>query len=101
MALTPKQRRFVSAYLEFGNGVKAAKLAGYQGNPVTLASVAYENLRKPHISSMIKARLEEVDMGQDFVLKHLKRIAEDKDHPTHSMQALDRLAHFLEIDIGV
>jgi phage terminase small subunit len=99
--LTLKQYKFVSAYLELGNGVKAAKLAGYQGNPITLASVSYENLRKPHISSEIRSRLEDADMGQAFVLKHLKRIAEDEEHPTHSMQALDRLAHFLEIEIGV
>jgi phage terminase small subunit len=99
--LTLKQHKFVSAYLEFGNGVKAARVAGYKGTPVTLASVAYENLRKPHISKEITSKIEEADMGQEFVLKHLKRIAEDFDHPSHSMQALDRIAHFLGINIGI
>ena len=52
--LTVKQQRFVEYY--DGNGVDTARKAGYKGNEVTLASVAYENLRKPHIRAAIEAR---------------------------------------------
>lgn len=52
--LTHKQFNFVQHYIaNSGNGVKAARDAGYKGNDVTLAQVATENLRKPHIQSEI------------------------------------------------
>lgn len=54
--LTPKQRSFIDHYLENGcNGTQAARDAGYKGNQNTLASVAKDNLRKPHIKSVIDA----------------------------------------------
>lgn len=54
--LTAKQRKFIEAYA--GNATEAARIAGYKGNAVTLASVAAENLRKPQISAAIKEREE-------------------------------------------
>lgn len=54
MALTPKQQAFVEAY--DGNGTAAARAAGYKGSEQTLASVAYENLRKPDVVAAIQAR---------------------------------------------
>jgi phage terminase small subunit len=39
------------------NGTEAAKRSGYRGNANTLATVAKENLRKPHIREEIDARL--------------------------------------------
>ena len=53
--LTLKQRAFIDAYLgeAKGNGVKAAELAGYQGDVFTLNSVARENLQKPAIRAEI------------------------------------------------
>ncbi|TQV82850.1 terminase small subunit [Aliikangiella coralliicola] len=54
--LTKKQELFVQNYLANGcNGVQAAKSAGYKGSDNTLASVAKENLRKPHIAEKIEA----------------------------------------------
>lgn len=55
--LTYKQRRFVDCYA--GNGVEAARKAGYQGNANTLHVVAAENLRKPTILAAIEARQED------------------------------------------
>lgn len=52
--LTVKQQRFADLY--DGNGVKAAREAGYKGNNITLAAVARENLAKPHILNIIKKR---------------------------------------------
>lgn len=58
--LTEKQRRFVDAYMgeAAGNGTEAARIAGYKGNDVTLASVSAENLRKPQIAVAIKERVD-------------------------------------------
>ena len=53
---TEKQEKFIAAYA--GNGVEAARIAGYQGNDQTLRSVAYENLTKPHIRKAIEKRNE-------------------------------------------
>lgn len=52
--LTTKQKRF-SEFFD-GNGVQACRDAGYKGNDQTLAVVAKENLRKPHIRAAIDAR---------------------------------------------
>lgn len=62
MALSPKQRAFVSAYIGSanGNGREAARVAGYQGSDATLRSVAYENLTKPDIRAAIDEHLAEV-----------------------------------------
>lgn len=58
--LTEKQRRFVEAYMgeAAGNATEAAERAGYEGDGVTLASVGYENLRKPQIRAAIDARID-------------------------------------------
>lgn len=53
MPLTPKQKAFAELYVALGNATEAARQAGYKGNNITLASVAAENLRKPHISQYI------------------------------------------------
>lgn len=51
--LTLRQKRFIRYYVETLNATKAARLAGYSGNAVTLASVGCENLRKPQIVAEI------------------------------------------------
>ncbi len=52
--LTLKQQRFVDFY--DGNGVAAARKAGYKGNDDTLGHVAKDNLIKPQIHAAIKSR---------------------------------------------
>lgn len=58
--LTEKQRRFVEAYMGVaaGNATEAARVAGYDGDDVTLASVGYENLRKPQIRAAVDERID-------------------------------------------
>lgn len=75
MAFTAMQRAFIDYYVIEKNGAKAARLAGYKGSNVTLASVAYENLRKPHIRAEIDRRFRELAMGADEVLARLGDIA--------------------------
>lgn len=73
--LTAKQILFIDAYIaNGGNGVQAARSAGYQGNDATLAQVAYENLRKPEIRDEIDRRLKQF-MSADEVLYRLSEIA--------------------------
>lgn len=61
--LTAKQQKFVSAYLGAaeGNATEACRLAGYQGNAVTLAVVGFDNLRKPQIAEAIAEALASID----------------------------------------
>ena len=67
--LTPKQNRFVENYLaNGGNGVGAARAAGYRGNDKTLRSIASENLTKPDIASRVRARVEGTAADADEVL---------------------------------
>ena len=69
--LTPKQQRFVLAY--DGNGVAAARAAGYRGNDNTLASVSKENLQKPHIVRAIRER-EKMRMKQIILTRKERQI---------------------------
>ena len=71
MALTGKQVVFVEEYLVCWNATEAARAAGYKGDSVTLASMGWENLRKPQISEAIGRRLAEKAMSADEVLMRL------------------------------
>ena len=54
--MTPKQERFVEAYVATGNATGAARAAGYSGDDDTLASIGHQNLGKPYIGELIRAR---------------------------------------------
>jgi len=73
--LTPKQQAFVYAYLEDFNATRAAQKAGYKGNLVTLASVGYENLRKPKIRKAINTLLADNAVGVPEIIQHLSKLA--------------------------
>jgi phage terminase small subunit len=77
---TDKQRAFTEFYLGVAhfNGTEAAKRAGYSGNRVTLASVGYENLRKPQIAKIVQTRMRELAMGPDEVLALLTEQARNE-----------------------
>lgn len=73
--LTAKQLAWANAYLETFNKTEAARRAGYDGNDVTLASIGYENFRKPQIEAYLKQRLSEKAMPADEVLTRLADMA--------------------------
>ena len=56
--LTQKQQRFADFYA--GNGLEAAKKAGYSGSRQVLSNIAGANLKKPKIAAIIKARDEKL-----------------------------------------
>lgn len=71
MALTHKQKVFTNAYLATFNATEAARQAQYKGDDHTLASVGWENLRKPEIAKAISERLSAQAMTADEVLHRL------------------------------
>ena len=79
--LTGKQKAFVLAYCGAAqrNATKAAELAGYDGNKVTLAAVGGENLRKPLIAkdmdAFMRPKLAKVGITTERTLQHLADIA--------------------------
>lgn len=74
---TGKQRIFIDAYLSNGfNATEAARTAGYKAkDDHSLASIGYENLRKPEISAAVAERLNEAAMSANEVLARLSKIA--------------------------
>lgn len=74
-ALTGKQRAFVDYYIQTGNGVKSAELAGYKGTYGVLGTTAHDNLKKPNIKAAIDKVYAERAMGRDEVLARLADIA--------------------------
>lgn len=76
--MTPKQEKFVKAYLANGlNATQAAIMAGYSEK--TAASIGEENLRKPEIAKAIAAHTQKVmqalDYGVERVLQQVARMA--------------------------
>ena len=80
MALTEKQKRFISEYLLDLNATQAAIRAGYSKK--TAEVIGYENLRKPYISKEIQKaignRNERTGLNQDYIVNKLKEIVEQK-----------------------
>lgn len=78
--LTLKQRLFVEAYIgrARGNATEAARLAGYEGDDVTLASCGYANLRKPQIVSELTRRRQELvaQVGAESLILQAKQEAD-------------------------
>lgn len=73
--LTPKQQRFVDAYLGQANfnGAKAARLAGYSEK--VAKEIACENLTKPHVKEAIERGMAELAMPPGEVLARLSEQA--------------------------
>ena len=82
--LTLKQSLFIEAYLGecAGNGVAAARSAGYAGNDNTLHAVAHENLRKPAIAARVGERLAQAMMSADECMAEISAIARQPLHDT-------------------
>lgn len=73
--LTPKQRKFITAYLRTGNGRQAALEAGYRGNDHTLRQTAYETLTKPYVKAAIAERLRGEEGMQQRLAGEIRAIA--------------------------
>ena len=93
--LTIKQRLFVDYYLGIsaGNGVDAARRAGYRGSPTVLHAIGTENLRKPAIHAAITDALKKSAMQRDEWLARLSSLARrepEREDPIGALQLLGR-----------
>ena len=97
-SLTPKQRRFVEAYIGTANGNarKAAELAGYVGSPNTQKQIGYANLKHEGIQAWIKFRLDNMMacLRADEVLALLTETALTSEKMHHRLRALDLLGKY-------
>lgn len=75
LKLTDKQQTFIYEYLKCWNATEAARRAGYKGTDVTLASMGYENLRKPQIAEAIQAEMAANAMSAHEALSRLSDMA--------------------------
>jgi len=70
--LTLKQKIFGEFYIKYrGNGVQAARAAGYAGDENVLGVAANENLRKPKVLDYIKFLLKKEGLTDESVDKDL------------------------------
>ena len=60
--LSRKQLEFAVQYAHLGNGVQAARRAGYKGSGNVLGVQAHHNLRHPKIASAIKQELAKIEL---------------------------------------
>jgi len=75
--LTLRQQTFVEMYLGqcYGNATEAARLAGYSGSDNQLATIGWQNLRKPEIRAYVRDRLRTIIGSTDNILEQLWKIA--------------------------
>jgi hypothetical protein len=75
--MTFKQFAFAEAYIgaAHGNGVAAARIAGYTGSPNALAQQAYRLLAHRKVRSHIRARVEEITGDTTAILQALWAVA--------------------------
>lgn len=66
--LTPKQKKFVNAIVEWKTGTQAALEAYDTDEYFTAASIAHENLKKPQISSALDELADKAKTILDQVL---------------------------------
>jgi len=102
-SLTLKQQRFVSAYVQHGNGTRAAKEAGYSEDAA--AETAHANLRKAHILEAVEKANERAaraaGLDENWVLDRLIRNAEaaaDAEQYAPSTKAAELLAKYLNLN---
>ncbi len=87
--LTNKQRMFIEQYFICGmNGTEAA-LAVYDTDRATAASIAAENLKKPHIRARVEERLARYHMTAEEVLARM------------TFHARGSLEDLVDVDSGV
>lgn len=86
--LTERQRKFIDAYLgpAKGKGSKAARMAGYTGNPNTIGGTAHGLLKNPKIQAAMEERRNQVSegMGVDELVALWSRIARDEGETTQN-----------------
>jgi hypothetical protein len=75
--MTYKQFAFAEAYIgeAHGNGVAAARIAGYTGSPNTLAQQAYRLLAHHKVRSHICTRVEQIVGDSTAILQQLWEVA--------------------------
>jgi hypothetical protein len=71
--LTLKQERFAKEYARNGNGTGAAKKAGYKGSDPALATIAWENLRKPDVHAAVQQECARIEHEIDYSAGRVRR----------------------------
>ena len=96
--LTLKQQRFITAYIaNGGNGLQAAKTAGYMGADNILASIASQNLTKDYIKKYIDEWVDRCPdtLAAQEVLQQLTHMALSSKTPAASrVKALELLGRY-------
>lgn len=97
-SLTFRQGKFVSEFLKDRNALQAAIRAGY--SPKSANNAAHDNMRHPGILAKIEeslnARQADNGVSPDFVLRELKRVAEQEDvAQSTKVRALELIAKHL------
>lgn len=91
--LTLKQEKFVSRYIELGNGAQAAREAGYKHD--NAKQQATENLAKPYLQQAIATKRNQLMQDSDEKIAHYLSMLEQEssgaDQSSSRIRALELL----------
>ena len=106
--LTLKEQRFITAYIQTGNGAEAVRRAGYQigskgGSKTNIqslevaSSIATEKLRNPAIKQAIANQLVKENITKEQVLSRLHSLSTDSSKDSDKIKATELLGKYLHL----
>lgn len=88
-SVTLRQKRLAEAWIKHGNGTRAAREAGYNGDARTLAAQASVVLRYPNVRAYLAELLSAVDWTPERVKAHLAQEAVNAESDGARVRALE------------
>jgi phage terminase small subunit len=73
--LTPRQAKFIPAYVDTGNATEAARIAGYAGSDATLAVAGSRLVHHPAVALGIREHLNALGASVDVLVPKMLEIA--------------------------
>lgn len=89
--LTLKQSKWVEETVNTLNPTEAARKAYNAKNSDVAKSIASENLAKPYLREAIEARLQDIGVTDEYLLKEHKKIIEQDENLSAKNTAIDMM----------
>lgn len=106
LVIPDKEDLFLEAYFRHNfNGTAAAlEVFNIKGETEaqrknTAGVVAYQYVRKSKVQQGIIDRMKRIDISVEWLMQQFKMLAEHDDSSDIKMRALDRIAHFLGVEL--
>lgn len=96
--LTYKQKTFADEFIKTGNGLQSALKAYDTDKDAVAGQIAYENLKKPEVSTYITKKIHARELTREFVVTRLlDELDNDEANPVVRVKVLELLGKALRM----